>query len=162
MSYAIIVGIDPGIAGAVAWLRRSGDGVELLHVEDMPLNQLRGVSGPLLASAFNDWRPTLVFVESVHSMPKQGVKSTFTFGVGFGKVLGVLEAAGWPHALVQPQAWKKTQLAGTKKEKADAVVVACALWPSQARFFQTKNKARNAARAEAALIARHGIGTAAW
>jgi crossover junction endodeoxyribonuclease RuvC len=54
-------------------------------------------------------------------MPKQGVTSTFNYGKGFGKILGMIETMGISHQLVRPRAWKRTVLAGTKKDKAAAV-----------------------------------------
>lgn len=63
-------------------------------------------------------------VEKVHAMPKQGVSSTFTFGVGYGKILGVLGALGIRTELVTPQAWKSKVLAGSLKDK-DAAVAWC-------------------------------------
>ena len=38
-----------------------------------------------------------------------------------GDLLGILEALGIPYRLVTPQAWKKTVLAGTTKDKSAAV-----------------------------------------
>jgi len=54
-----------------------------------------------------------VWLEKVHSMPKQGVASTFTFGERFGKLKGTIEALYISYQLVTPQAWKKEVLAGT-------------------------------------------------
>ncbi len=65
--------------------------------------------------------PSVVFIEKVHAMPKQGVSSTFKFGMGYGLVIGVCEALGIPYRLVTPQAWKKVVLAGTAKDKDAAV-----------------------------------------
>ena len=45
-------------------------------------------------------------VERVHSMPRQGEASTFSFGCSFGVVLGVLGAMGIPFELVAPKVWK--------------------------------------------------------
>lgn len=49
-----------------------------------------------------------IYVESVHSMPKQGVKSMFSFGQRFGEIIGVLEAYDLCYNLVSPQQWQKT------------------------------------------------------
>jgi crossover junction endodeoxyribonuclease RuvC len=68
-------------------------------------------------------------VERVHAMPSQGVSSTFTFGKGFGGVLGVFAALGVPVLLPTPQAWKKKILAGTKQDKAAAVAWARRVYP---------------------------------
>lgn len=68
-------------------------------------------------------------VERVHSMPKQGVASTFTFGKGVGEVLGVLTALGAEILEPTPQEWKKHVLKGTAKDKTAAIQVAENLYP---------------------------------
>lgn len=69
-------------------------------------------------------------VEKVHSMPGQGVASTFKFGVGYGQLLGLMSGIYLPIELVTPQAWKKVTLAGTSKNK-DAAIEFCRLrYPS--------------------------------
>jgi len=68
-------------------------------------------------------------VESVHSMPKQGVSSTFKFGKGYGEILGILTAIGAEIIEPTPQAWKKVVLAGTDKSKNAAIQVAENLYP---------------------------------
>jgi crossover junction endodeoxyribonuclease RuvC len=47
----------------------------------------------------------LVALESVHSMPKQGVASSFKFGMNFGRTMGHLDASGLRYELVSPQMW---------------------------------------------------------
>ena len=51
-------------------------------------------------------------IEKVHSMPKQGVASSFNFGMGYGMLRGALTALCIPHELITPQQWKKTILHG--------------------------------------------------
>lgn len=63
-----------------------------------------------------------VFVELVHAMPKQGVSSTFKFGLGFGGILGACGALGRRVELVTPQKWKKEVLANyEERDKAAAI-----------------------------------------
>ena len=47
-----------------------------------------------------------VVVENVHAMPKQGVSSTFKFGMGVGIIHGVAGALRLPMTLVTPNQWK--------------------------------------------------------
>lgn len=46
-------------------------------------------------------------IEKVSAMPKQGLSSTFKFGVNFGTWIGRLEALGIPFDYVTPRKWKK-------------------------------------------------------
>ena len=79
------------------------------------------IDGHEMANFLKTLTPSVVILEKVHAMPKQGVSSTFKFGMGFGLVIGVCEALGIPYRLVTPQAWKKVVLAGTAKDKDAAI-----------------------------------------
>lgn len=67
---------------------------------------------------------THALIEKVHSMPKQGVKSSFTFGKGYGFLLGCLTALEIPFEHVSPAIWQgflKCRTGGDKnisKQKA--------------------------------------------
>ena len=79
---------------------------------------------PTLAAIIRSAAPELAVIEKVHSMPGQGVSSTFSFGTGYGQLQGLLAGLGIPFELVTPQAWKKVVLAGTAKDK-DAAIAYC-------------------------------------
>jgi len=146
VSAPLILGIDPGRSGALAWLR--GDTLE--HVEDMP--QFTGSAlGVQLADLIRINRPTVAWVEKVHAMPKQGVKSVWTFAENYGVVLGVLGALDVPVRHVTPSEWKR--VARLSKDKNASRQRACELWPSRSMDFAL---VKHADRAEAALIALHG------
>ena len=49
----------------------------------------------------------MAVVEQVHSMPHQGVASTFSFGTNYGMIIGALEALGIPYCTVTPGRWQK-------------------------------------------------------
>jgi crossover junction endodeoxyribonuclease RuvC len=91
----LFIGIDPGQRGAVAILDSTG-AVELLA--DLPCisdKSLTWVDGGALQGMLLDaigGRQCHAIVERVSAMPKQGVASSFSFGVGFGSILGVLQA----------------------------------------------------------------------
>jgi Holliday junction resolvasome RuvABC endonuclease subunit len=59
-----------------------------------------------------------VVIEKVHSMPGQGVASTFTFGQGFGQLQGVIAALGLQCIEVIPNKWMKC-IGTMPKEKAE-------------------------------------------
>ncbi|KAB0668962.1 Holliday junction endonuclease [Oryzomonas sagensis] len=119
----IILGIDPGIKGGVAWCWDNGESVKS-HPMPATRKQLYQLLRDNLAGA-----KLKAVVESVHSMPKQGVASTFKFGKGYGEVLGILTALGAEIIEPTPQAWKKVVLAGTDKSKDAAIQVAENLYP---------------------------------
>lgn len=92
----------------------------------------------------------LVGIEKVHSMPGQGVASTFCFGEGYGVWLGILAALGIRHELITPQSWKKSLMDGQLKDKDASRLVAMRLFPEAGNQLQLK---KHHGRADALLIA---------
>ena len=66
--------------------------------------------------------PGKVFVEVAHAMPKQGVSSTFKFGVNYGGIFGVCGALDLPTELVRAQAWKKEVLQDYEERNKEAAI----------------------------------------
>ena len=144
----MIVGIDPGISGALAWL--SDDG-HLISTMDMPTIEVRGkkkVSPQILTSELAGRRPLLAVIEEVSAMPGQGVTSMWNFGYSAGILAGVCAGLGIPTVLYRPAVWKRA--AGVPADKGACRQMAQQLWPGCRDFDLVKNDGR----AEAALLAR--------
>lgn len=94
------IGIDPGKNGGIVIL----GGGDLIEVNKMP---------PTERDVWNILRPyqhstdTFCLIEKVHSMPGQGVSSSFTFGMGYGALRMALVASEIPFEAITPQAWQK-------------------------------------------------------
>jgi Holliday junction resolvasome RuvABC endonuclease subunit len=115
-----LLAIDPGSStGAIAlFTDQAAPIVGDLAVVD---NQ---VDAAYLARLIRDTKPKAVVVERVHSMPKQGVASSFRFGVAYGIIQGVVMGAGVPLHLVTPNEWKRgMRLIGTDKDAARALAI---------------------------------------
>lgn len=95
----------------------------------------------------------LVFIERVHSMPKQGVASSFNFGMGYGLWQGIVAGLGWPMELVTPQQWMKVMMTGQLKGKDAGRGRAMELWPEAVEQFK---RVKDNGRADAALLAEFG------
>lgn len=149
MSPRILMGIDPGLHGAVAFIVSHDLG--LLSAFDMP-TVANEIDAAGIARLIETTRPDDAFIERVGSRPGQGVASSFKFGKGFGTLLGVLAALKVPATLVTPQSWKKHYRLSSDKEASR--LRALELWPGRAELFTLK---KHEARAEAALIARYGL-----
>ena len=93
--------------------------------------------------------PTKLIIEDVHSMPGQGVASTFRFGMGFGICLGAAQASGISLHRVRPQKWKK-DMGLTGKDKDASRHLATEIWPQDSDLWKFKYQD---GVAEAALIA---------
>jgi hypothetical protein len=143
-----LLGVDPGVSGAIAYF--FPDRPDHIVVQDVPVvdGQLDPVT---LARRIDQMRPTLAVVERVAAMPKQGVSSTFKFGMAYGMMLGIIATQQIPLHLVTPARWKKAFNLSADKEQARALAIR--LWPGCEDFALKKWHGR----AEAALIARYGV-----
>lgn len=150
----MILGIDPGLSGALAFLK---DDLSLAMVYDMPImakgKKGNQVNSAELAKIIADWAdkcPITAYLELVSAMPGQGVSSMFGFGVSYGIIQGILGALQVPVILVTPVVWKrKAGLMG--KDKDYARTFAQRLYP-EADLARKKD----IGRADAILIARFG------
>ena len=150
-----VLGVDPGAGGALAMLDTE---LEALVVCDMPTAmvrvgkaQRRQISETWVADALREYEPDCAYIERVHAMPKQGVTSSFAFGMAYGMVRGALAALRVPVTLVTPQEWKRSFHLGP--DKNEVRLVAARLFPDNARDF---TRVRDDGRAEAALLALFG------
>ena len=151
----LIIGIDPGLTGAVAAILPD----KAIDFHDCPTLKLgnKTVVNPAgMAALLIQYQKLdsalLVGIEKIHSMPGQGVASTFTFGEGYGCWLGILAALGISHELVTPQAWKKGMMDGQAKDKDGSRVVALRLFPEVAEKLRLK---KHHGRADALLLAEY-------
>jgi crossover junction endodeoxyribonuclease RuvC len=154
------IGIDPGLSGGIASIENDGE----VHTVPMPImgsgkdraidcvELVEWIIGP-----FSNQQPIMVVVEKVHAMPSQGVTSTFTFGKGYGMILGALAACRLPHMLVTPQAWKKAILSGVGAKDKKAAIQWCAQAYPQANLLATaRSRVPHDGIADALCMAEYG------
>ncbi len=156
----IYIGIDPGINGAVGIIDDTAEWVRE-RVFDTPTTVILktgkkdycNLSMAMLLLPFKRHK-CLVFLESVHAMPGQGVTSMFNFGRGFGIWQGILAAHALPVELVSPQRWKKEMLGDLDKEnKNNSRIKAMTLFP---KMTGRLSRVKDDGRAEALLLAEYG------
>ena len=142
-----ILGIDPGASGAIAFYFTQYP--ENIAAFDVPL-----VDGDIdcaqLAAIIENYNPDIAIIEMVGAMPKQGVSSTFKFGMSFGMARGVVGALKIRQHYVTPAKWKKHFGLIAEKEKARERAIQ--LWPKSDAFRRKKDHGR----AEAALLCKYG------
>ena len=100
----IYIGIDPGLGGAVGVIDETAlFPTNEFKVFDTPTMVVSGVKNKnvyntaAMAALLQPYHDqvgcdVLVVLESVHSMPKQGVASSFSFGQGLGMWQGIIAA----------------------------------------------------------------------
>ena len=151
-----IIGIDPGISGAISFFE---DG-KILDVIDMPSmaegkKNKRQVNG---AQIYNEIKKRIkivhkgkvcVVIEQVSAMPGQGVTSMFNFGQSFGVIKGICAAMQLPMHLVRPAKWKKYfNLLKTEKEASRTKAIE--IFPQISHMLSKK---KDVNKADAILIA---------
>lgn len=151
----IYVAIDPGLVSG-AWGAVTHRG-EFAGCGDVPNDGFRILTKELRnnLSVFIDGRDFEIVTEDVHSMPQQGVASTYKFGRAVGAIEAVCEAltaaCPWNEGawhIVSPQRWKRDM--GLTADKESCRNIANALFPEGKKYLD-KKKHHN--RAEALLLA---------
>jgi len=146
------IGVDPGKSGAYAFLRESGT------VDVYDWTDARQFAADIREYAGN---LNIIFavIESVHSMPKQGVSSSFSFGMNYGMAQGVIMAMGIPIILVSPQKWQKAMLmiADGKNTKEQSLTQARRMFPAADIWLK-----KHHGRSDAALLAEYGRRTTSF
>ena len=164
-----IIGIDPGVTGAIAWMDWLPSNHLIYGVEDLPVVvRSSGKGKKINAAALRDQisiiesksdGTVIVYVELVHAMPpimgkarKAGTTSSFNFGHTAGVIEGVVIGGGYEVHFVPPATWKK-HFKLTGKEKDAARGKALELFPTMSDELKFK---KDHGRADALLIAKYG------
>lgn len=143
-----IIGIDPGITGAIAVISQES---ETIHLIDSPFLKIRNKKKPDVAGYYKilkDFEKGTAIIEEVHAMPGQGGVSGFNFGTSFGIWIGILAAMQIPYQFVSPQKWKRQM--GVRGDKDESRAIAMQLFPDLVDELKLK-KHHN--RADALLLA---------
>ena len=152
----LIIGIDPGIKGAICFFKK-GKILEVLDMPTMPVgkknkSQVNGsqIYNEIQKRIINeDKKDIKVVIEQVSAMPGQGVTSMFNFGQSFGVLKGIFSAMQIPMDFVWPVKWKKYyNLINTQKDSSRTKAIE--FFP----YISSKlSRKKDANKADAILIA---------
>ncbi len=110
------MGIDPGLRGAVAVLGGSDKTCEFWLLNDITECRIP------FENIVKGYGVEFAYIEKAQAFPGQGVVGMFNYGLGFGRIIGWVEALSVPYELVPPTKWQKVMHAGctgkTAKEKS--------------------------------------------
>tara|TARA_Y100000590_G_C15144507_1_gene797408 strand:+ start:56 stop:547 length:492 start_codon:yes stop_codon:yes gene_type:complete len=157
-----IIGIDPGISGAICFFE---DG-KIIDVIEMPSmaegkKNKKQVNGnqlfneiKLRISNINEEKVSVI-VEHVSAMPGQGVTSMFNFGQSYGVIKGICSAMQLPIHFVRPTKWKKYfNLINTSKDASRSKAIE--IFPKISDKLKRK---KDSNKADAILIASYYYNT---
>ena len=150
-----VIGIDPGLSGAIAILENN----KVLNLYDMPVmsegkKNKKQLNSALLVSLIKEnvvsKDEISVVVEQVNAMPGQGVTSMFNFGQTFGAIKGICAALELPIFFVRPSKWKKHfELINSSKDSSRTKAIE--MYP---KLSNQLSKKKDVNKSDAILIAR--------
>lgn len=118
-----IVGIDPGVNGALAYISSKG---KIFTLSNFFLKKQKEQPYRILNfEKINKWYenldeiPSLVGMELVHSMPRDSKKGAFTFGWVSGSIATYFGNKGLEIKFCNPHTWQKKLLEEIKKALAE-------------------------------------------
>jgi hypothetical protein len=145
----MIIGIDPGQKGAFVAIDASTHKIKAIG---------RSVTAADLHEFLSFLDPEHVILEKAQSMPRQSVKSTFTYAQGYGELIGVLTCLRIPYTLIRPAIWTAKLHIGTSdgEPKARSAEAFCRLFPESIVSIRTPKGKLHDGVVDAALIALYG------
>lgn len=164
MALRIIIGIDPGVKGAIAVLI-DRDPILVMDMPTVPNAQGKRTVDPYGLSRFigelqakNMGSHIFAVCEAPSMRPENARGSDTKSAEGVGMIKGVLAAHGIGYTQVYPQSWKRYfGLLGTTKEASREL--ALQTWPA---FHKELKRKKDHDRAEAMLVALWGNDTECW
>lgn len=142
-----VIGIDPGLTGAVAV-----NGFRAAMVDDLPIVEKQ--INPSALAEFFEFQPekSLIVIEQQQPMPRDGCKQSFRTGLNYGMLKAVAMLSGCRVEIIRANIWKK-EFGLLKKDKDASRLKALELFPELADRLKLK---KHHGRAEALLIAEYG------
>lgn len=152
----IILGIDPGLSGGLAFLSAApGQPKRVISADDIPVygvDAKRRVDALAVAKMIQACPPDFAVIERAQAMPDQGASSGFNYGRAVGALEAVVFGMEIPLEIIEASAWKKAHgLIKTDKEASRQK--ALLLFPDAHAWLARK---KDHGRAEAVLIANYG------
>lgn len=114
----------------------------------------RRVDAAVVVAFIMKHRPDHAFIERAQAMPDQGSSSGFNYGRAVGYLEACVVGCQIPLHIIEARAWKKRF--GLSRDKEESRQAALRLFPEAAAALA---RAKDHNRAEAALIAAHGLET---
>tara|TARA_R110002110_G_scaffold13929_3_gene66119 strand:+ start:4111 stop:4587 length:477 start_codon:yes stop_codon:yes gene_type:complete len=143
------LGLDPGKSGGLAIIWTSGK-IEVMSMAETETG---------IRELFPKEEGGVAIIEKVHSMPKQGVASMFTFGRNYGFLRACLICLEIPFEEVTPQKWQKefsfAKAKDKKTHKLNLLAKAQQLFPQLSLWKEPRTLGKQKTICDALLIAEY-------
>ncbi len=156
----MVLGVDPGLSGGLALIDSSTNTCKTIR---MPIRKSYGSKSEVDPLTINAWlnehcyEAEACFLERVTSRPKQGVTSSFNFGMSYGMLRAVLEMFV-PVYTVMPNAWKKKVLQGYVTSDKSGAIAFCGDNYPNVNLVQPRCRKPHDGIADAICLAHYGLG----
>lgn len=151
----IIVGLDPGLKGAIAFV--NGRKGKVFPFPTLKITKSKNTIDEWALRAYlKKYKIGHVFIEKVNAMPGQGVTSMFNFGMGWGLLRGICVGLNLPYTLVHPRTWKKVICKDMPPSKEAGIIAAKRLWPGINLLPTPRSRKDSDGMADALCIAEYG------
>ena len=163
----IILGIDPGLTGGIAFLSAApGQPKRVIGADDIPtfgVDAKRRVDALALAKMIQACPPDFAVIKRAQAFSDQGASSGFIYGRAVGALEGVVLGMEIPLEIVEASAWKKALGLSRKKPSGEKMTTAEVKEASRQKALLMFPDAHSLiarkldhGRAEAILIASYG------
>lgn len=158
-----VIGIDPGVTGAVAVIRGDAQCYQIQCVYDLPIKIEKKASGKIRRSidalAFQRMIEALnkeysidqIICEALIPAPRSGSMQSFSMGMAQGTLTTILHLSKIPFFLVYPAKWK--QSLSIPSDKIGSLKKATRIFKEDTHW----KRKRDHNRAEAALLSLYGL-----
>ena len=156
------VGIDPGLHGGIAVLLPDGC-IETYVIPTLEKKvgsrRKRVIDHVGLREIFKKIKRGQLHavVEMQHAMPRQGVSSMLTIGIGYGSLLQTLVDFEIPFEIVRAQVWQKEFKIANGDTKAQALKVCQDLFPKLNLLGTKKSRVPHKGIVDAVLIMEYCV-----
>lgn len=157
----VVLGIDPGVTGAVSVVAIGGGRLRLVAVIDIPIlgeDNEREVH-PSLLTFIQDSQAKAAYIERARWLPGQGAAMGLLYGTINGALRMAVRGCLIPLTRIEPTAWKRAHEIPPQGDMTSAQVKALSiaraihLFPDHAESF---SRSSDHNRAESALIGAYG------
>ena len=154
-----MIGIDNGLKGGIACV---DEGERIVTVVPMPV--LKGKKTDYDISTIKDMFTALkrmghmsAVIEQAHVRPICGKRASYSIGMSYGLMLGILNALGIGCVVVSPTRWMNDILKGNLRKEYKGSMRYCQLKYPDTNFHEGKSKKMHDGMTDAVCIALWGM-----